>query len=145
MDLVVEGSNPSRHPFLFAFVAQLDRATDFESVGCTFDSCRTQKETFNKENCESGETGIHAGFRFQCFGVRVQIPSLANKRGNSTVVVRHLAKVDVVGSIPISRCIAFLFDFITDANFLFCGNSTVVVRHLAKVDVVGSIPISRSL
>ena len=48
VDLVVEGSNPSRHPLLpkrvaFAFVAQLDRATDFESVGCTFDPCRTQK------------------------------------------------------------------------------------------------------
>ena len=54
MDLVVVGSSPITHPSpmyaalelgLFlktdAFVAQLDRATDFESVGRRFDSCRT--------------------------------------------------------------------------------------------------------
>ena len=59
VDLVVVGSNPITHPF-FAFmflydgtffkgafsmaenalVAQLDRATDFESVGRTFEPCR---------------------------------------------------------------------------------------------------------
>ena len=53
VDLVVEGSNPSRHPLLQdtvieadtcrdAFVAQLDRAADFESAGRTFEPCRTQ-------------------------------------------------------------------------------------------------------
>ena len=55
VDLVVVGSSPITHPSpmyaalelgLFlktdAFVAQLDRATDFESVGRRFDSCRTQ-------------------------------------------------------------------------------------------------------
>lgn len=53
VDLVVVGSKPTRHPDLQsrsrcsrsdAFVAQLDRATDFESVGCTFEPCRTQKK-----------------------------------------------------------------------------------------------------
>ena len=46
MDLVVEGSNPFRHPKnpFNAFVAQPDRATDFESVGRTFESCRTQRK-----------------------------------------------------------------------------------------------------
>ena len=33
-------------PFTSAFVAQLDRATDFESVGRRFDSCRTQFSVF---------------------------------------------------------------------------------------------------
>lgn len=46
MDLVVVGSKPTRHPYRYgcrhAFVAQLDRATDFESVGRTFEPCRTQ-------------------------------------------------------------------------------------------------------
>ncbi len=50
VDLVVVGSNPITHPWphprntdmVFAPVAQLDRATDFESVGRRFDSCRTQ-------------------------------------------------------------------------------------------------------
>ncbi len=56
VDLDVAGSIPVIHPFsaartvgcsdrcrkqLRAFVAQLDRATDFESVGRRFDSCRT--------------------------------------------------------------------------------------------------------
>ncbi|TXT42501.1 MAG: hypothetical protein FD137_2132 [Spirochaetes bacterium] len=55
VDLVVVGSNPITHPEpetcakvngigsapRDAFVAQLDRATDFESVGRRFDSCRT--------------------------------------------------------------------------------------------------------
>ena len=58
VDLVVVGSNPITHPFTFmldaqtfinqsvlgitenAPVAQLDRATDFESVGRTFEPCR---------------------------------------------------------------------------------------------------------
>ena len=58
VDLVVVGSNPITHPFAFmlneqtfvnqsvlgmtknAPVAQLDRATDFESVGRTFEPCR---------------------------------------------------------------------------------------------------------
>ena len=61
VDLVVVGSIPTRHPLSFlikrfpadvsasrtfgaapnpakAFIAQLDRATDFESVGCVFES-----------------------------------------------------------------------------------------------------------
>ena len=43
VDLVVVGSIPTRHPFLFnAIVAHLDRATDFESVGSTFESCQSQ-------------------------------------------------------------------------------------------------------
>ena len=102
MDLAVVGSNPTRHPIPIrycvlrslvkynAFVAQLDRATDFESVGCTFDSCRTQfiygplaqlveQQTLNlwvassilawlKKGWktfirESGEIGIHARLR----------------------------------------------------------------------------------
>ena len=49
VDLVAVGSNPITHPrphpvaaLVYAFVAQLDRATDFESVGRRFDSCRTQ-------------------------------------------------------------------------------------------------------
>ena len=52
MDLDVAGSNPVTHPSSSepaygtdgrrAFVAQLDRATDFESVGRGFDSLRTQ-------------------------------------------------------------------------------------------------------
>ena len=48
VDLVVVGSNPITHPIialytnmlLYALVAQLDRATDFESVGRTFEPCR---------------------------------------------------------------------------------------------------------
>ena len=45
VDLVVVGSNPIDHPLrlVFALVAQLDRATDFESVGRTFESCRAQR------------------------------------------------------------------------------------------------------
>ena len=50
MDLVVVGSIPTRHPkgvsnaytFFNAPVAHLDRATDFESVGSTFESCQAQ-------------------------------------------------------------------------------------------------------
>ncbi len=37
--LIVAGSSPVPHPCL-AFVAQLDRAPDFESVGRRFESCR---------------------------------------------------------------------------------------------------------
>ena len=45
MDLVVVGSIPTRHPFLFnAPVAHLDRATDFESVGRRFESSQTQQK-----------------------------------------------------------------------------------------------------
>lgn len=40
VDLVVVGSSPTVH--ILASVAQLDRATDFESVGRTFEPCRTQ-------------------------------------------------------------------------------------------------------
>ena len=42
VDLVVAGSKPVIHPNIEAFVAQLDRAPDFESVGRRFESCRTQ-------------------------------------------------------------------------------------------------------
>ena len=42
MDLVVAGSNPVIHPD--AFVAQLDRAMDFESIGRLFESGRTQED-----------------------------------------------------------------------------------------------------
>lgn len=48
VDLVVVGSSPIGHPALrsvaayLAFVAQPDRAVDFESEGCTFKSCRTR-------------------------------------------------------------------------------------------------------
>ena len=59
VDLVVVGSIPTRHPekrctkctvFLFAIVAHLDRATDFESVGSTFESCQSHpyKKTTGK-------------------------------------------------------------------------------------------------
>ena len=48
MDLVVVGSIPTRHPFLFnAPVAHLDRATDFESVGRRFES----SQTHTKRDC----------------------------------------------------------------------------------------------
>lgn len=40
VDLVVAGSNPVSYPTpTNAFIAQLDRAPDFESVGCRFESC----------------------------------------------------------------------------------------------------------
>ena len=62
---------------------------------------------------ESGGIGRHARLRIWCFGVRVQVPPLAQFHieripsgtlcGNSSVVERHLAKVDVAGSIPVSR------------------------------------------
>ena len=50
VDLVVAGSSPVIHPCIAllcirgsdAFVAQLDRVPDFESVGRRFESCRTQ-------------------------------------------------------------------------------------------------------
>ena len=61
--------------------------------------------------------------------------------GNSAVVARHLAKVDVAGSNPVFRSIA---NIETDAVYLFCGNSAEVARHLAKVDVAGSNPVFRS-
>ena len=65
VDLVVVGSNPITHPFTFmlneqtfinqsvlgmtknAPVAQLDRATDFESVGRTFEPCRAHLKIFS--------------------------------------------------------------------------------------------------
>ncbi len=45
VDLVVVGSNPITHPFFLnreisVPVAQLDRASDFESAGRTFESCQ---------------------------------------------------------------------------------------------------------
>ena len=43
VDLVVMGSSPIGHS---APVAQLDRATDFESAGRTFESCQTQLTCF---------------------------------------------------------------------------------------------------
>lgn len=55
VDLVVEGSSPFFHPkvqhqtcwtFSLAPVAQLDRASDFESAGRTFESCQTQRPRF---------------------------------------------------------------------------------------------------
>ena len=45
VDLVVEGSSPFDHPFFrkfYAFVAQLDRVTDFESDGRGFEPLRTR-------------------------------------------------------------------------------------------------------
>ena len=43
VDLVVVGSIPTRHPFIFnAPVAHLDRAPDFESGGRRFESSQTQ-------------------------------------------------------------------------------------------------------
>ena len=36
-----DGDDLGRREGRYAFVAQLDRATDFESVGRRFDSCRT--------------------------------------------------------------------------------------------------------
>lgn len=39
--LIVAGSSPVPHPCL-AFVAQLDRAPDFESVGRRFEPCQAQ-------------------------------------------------------------------------------------------------------
>lgn len=51
VDLVVEGSSPFFHPmrvqqhcwtFSLAPVAQLDRASDFESAGCRFEPCQAQ-------------------------------------------------------------------------------------------------------
>ena len=71
MDLVVVGSKPTRHPILssacarsfarmrgmtkHAPVAQLDRASDFESAGRTFESCQTQLvnnfRLLTKEKC----------------------------------------------------------------------------------------------
>ena len=63
VDLVVVGSKPTRHPDLQsrkmcsrsdAFVAQLDRATDFESVGCTFEPCRTQTKKINRAISSAG-------------------------------------------------------------------------------------------
>ena len=43
VDLAVAGSNPVIHPFPNnAFVAHLDRVTDFESVGSPFEPGRTQ-------------------------------------------------------------------------------------------------------
>ena len=62
VDLVVVGSIPTRHPgckvstlhlFLYnAPVAHLDRASDFESEGSTFESCQTQfkKRIFQLKN-----------------------------------------------------------------------------------------------
>ena len=42
VDLVVVGSIPTRHPFIFnAPVAHLDRAPDFESGGRRFESSQT--------------------------------------------------------------------------------------------------------
>ena len=38
--LIVAGSIPVTHPY--AFVAQLDRVPDFESVGRRFESCRAR-------------------------------------------------------------------------------------------------------
>ena len=46
VDLVVEGSNPFFHPHLTkvrALVAQLDRASDFESAGRRFESYRARE------------------------------------------------------------------------------------------------------
>ncbi len=58
--------------------------------------------------------------------------------GNSSVVERHLAKVDVAGPTPVSRSSQ------AKQNCYFRGNSSVVERHLAKVDVAGPTPVSRS-
>ena len=50
VDLVVVGSIPTRHPFLFnAPVAHLDRAPDFESGGRRFESSQTHKKEIISE------------------------------------------------------------------------------------------------
>ena len=49
VDLVVAGSSPVFHPFFIlelfssAPVAQLDRASDFESAGYRFEPCQVQR------------------------------------------------------------------------------------------------------
>ena len=60
--------------------------------------------------------------------------------GNSSVVERHLAKVDVAGPTPVSRSIPST----RSSKLHIRGNSSVVERHLAKVDVAGPTPVSRS-
>ena len=66
--------------------------------------------------------------------------SKENLCGNSSVVERHLAKVDVAGPTPVSRSIIKR----GLKTHIICGNSSVVERHLAKVDVAGPTPVSRS-
>ena len=87
VDLVVAGSNPVSHPLCAS--SSTDRASDFGSAGCRFDSCLAhiffgplaqlvEQQTLNlwvKGSIPlrlihnlvrgSGEIGIHAGFRFQ--------------------------------------------------------------------------------
>ena len=52
--------------------------------------------------CESGEMADTLDLGSSALGVRVQVPPLAI-RGNSSVVERHLAKVDVAGPTPVFR------------------------------------------
>ena len=90
-----------------AFVAQLDRATDFESVGRRFESCRTQNDAISGPLAQLVEQ--------QTLNLRVagSIPARLIYQesncfywifcGNSSVVERDLAKVDVAGPTPVSR------------------------------------------
>ena len=91
---VVAGSNPVIHPsrvFLLeddALVAQLDRASDFESESRRFEPCRAYHifmfhmvhHRAMCTQCESGGTGRRTGFRFQRpMAVGVRLPPLAPK------------------------------------------------------------------
>ena len=76
MDLVVVGSIPTRHPkgvsnaytFFLAVapVAHLDRATDFESVGSTFESCQAQTKCgfVSKKNAKNSLNHLIQIMRF---------------------------------------------------------------------------------
>ena len=101
---------------------------------------------------ESGEMADTLDLGSSALGVRVQVPPLAISAGkffcgNSSVVERHLAKVDVAGPTPVFRFLKLLLVVVrnetANCNF-FCGNSSVVERHLAKVDVAGPTPVFRS-
>ena len=76
--LIVAGSSPVPHPCL-AFVAQLDRAPDFESVGRRFESSGPLAQLVEQQTLNlwvkgsiplrlirgNGEIGRHAGFRIR--------------------------------------------------------------------------------
>gem|GEM_PF-2732375 len=104
-----------------AFVAQLDRATDFESVGRRFESCRTQS---------SG-----------CLGPLAQLveQQTLNLRVEGSIPSRLSEEVDLF-TINVRKDRTFC-----KKGLYFRGNSSVVERDLAKVDVAGPTPVSRSM